>query len=156
MNQDAVKPVPAFKAGQREGFYCRIKGIEAKQAYLTNCVTQDEFTEEKTTEIEKGIKDFLSGASNDDANMPTYAMLAYMALVSARLLPHNSVCRANAEDVTSTDAEYRLCEQEISHLWQNSSETPKFDSTMDETTRLLSDSGVDVSLIEKAAIGLLD
>ena len=54
---------------------------------LDNCITGLDYQKVKIGEIEQGIKDFLSGKDKTNPNMPTYAMLAYMALVSAKLLP---------------------------------------------------------------------
>lgn len=94
----------------------------------------------------------MSGAAATDPNMPTYAMLAYMAVVSARLLPKESVCRDTVnEEVTYTPADMRLCSQEISELWQNAAMITNFDKTMDAVQEQLKSKGVDITLVGKAA-----
>lgn len=84
--------------------------------------------------------------------MPTYAMMAYMAIVSAKLLAEDSVCRTTViEEVSYTPADRRLCTQEVSELWQNAGLNPRFNETMDRVEDRLREDGVDVELIKQAA-----
>lgn len=87
--------------------------------------------------------------------MPTYAMMAYMAIVSAKLLAEDSVCRTTViEEVSYTPADRRLCTQEVSELWQNAGLNPRFNETMDRVEDRLREDGVDVELIKQAASAL--
>ena len=71
----------------RKNFYCQVANAKKNEIILDNCITGLDYQKVKIGEIEQGIKDFLSGKDKTNPNMPTYAMLAYMALVSAKLLP---------------------------------------------------------------------
>ncbi|HAI62580.1 MAG TPA: carboxymethylenebutenolidase, partial [Parasutterella excrementihominis] len=114
-----------------------------------------QFASLKRKQIEALIHRYLAGEKVLDPNLPTYAMMAYMAVVSARLLPRDSVCRRTVEDeIIFTDADRRLCNQEVADLWQRADSNPKFDKTMDNVVEELTKHGVDVSMINQAASSL--
>lgn len=141
--------------GGRHGFYCKITALESGSASLSDCLPLRQFAYLKSKQIEALIHRFMEGEEVKDPNLPTYAMMAYMAVVSARLLPHDSVCRRTVEDeIIYTDADRRLCNQEVSELWQKAESEPRFDKTMDAVIDELAAHGVDVSAINQAASNL--
>lgn len=141
--------------GERHGFYCQITSVEKSSAVLSDCLPLRQFASLKSKQIEALIHRYLAGEKVLDPNLPTYAMMAYMAVVSARLLPRDSVCRRTVEDeIIFTDADRRLCNQEVADLWQRADSNPKFDKTMDNVVEELTKHGVDVSMINQAASSL--
>jgi len=141
--------------GERHGFYCQITSVEKSSAVLSDCLPLRQFASLKSKQIEALIHRYLAGEIVLDPNLPTYAMMAYMAVVSARLLPRDSVCRRTVEDeIIFTDADRRLCNQEVADLWQRADSNPKFDKTMDNVVEELTKHGVDVSMINQAASSL--
>lgn len=141
--------------GRRHGFYCRINEIRAKEASFGDCIPLGQFEVSKAEQVENFIHRYLKGEKIQDPNMPTYAMMAYMAIVSAKLLDKDSVCRTTVfEEVSYTPADRRLCTQEVSELWQNAGLNPRFDETMDRVEDQLKEDGVDVELIKQAASAL--
>lgn len=103
--------------GERHGFYCQITSVEKSSAVLSDCLPLRQFASLKSKQIEALIHRYLAGEKVLDPNLPTYAMMAYMAVVSARLLPRDSVCRRTVEDeIIFTDADRRLCNQEVADL----------------------------------------
>ncbi len=107
----------------------------------------------KIGEIEQGIKDFLSGKDKTNPNMPTYAMLAYMALVSAKLLPTHTLAvrQLQLRKGPQTTADIRACNQEVTTLWQNNSQFENFNEAMDSVERDLMRHGADLNMVRKAA-----
>lgn len=155
-NDADQKRLDGVVLGNRNGFYCKVSTIEAPVVKLTECLPIGQYKAMKMRQIEAGIKRFLSGRSDDDPNMPTYAMLAYTAVVSAKLLPKDSVCRETiSEELTYTSAEMRLCNQEVTRLWENAGVNPKFDETMDSVQDQFQRNGIDIKLLSQAA-GSLD
>lgn len=149
------KMISEVNPGGRYGFYCKIEFVSENAASLTECLPLRQFALLKSKQIESLIHRYLAGEKVLDANLPTYAMMAYMAVVSARLLPHDSVCRRTVEEeITFTDADRRLCNQEVSELWQNAASNPKFDQTMDNVIDELKHKGVDITTINQAASAL--
>ena len=141
--------------GRRHGFYCRIDEIGDKEASFGDCIPLGQFEASKAAQVENVIHRYLKGEKITDPNMPTYAMMAYMAIVSAKLLAEDSVCRTTViEEVSYTPADRRLCTQEVSELWQNAALNPRFDETMDRVEDRLREDGVDVELIKQAASAL--
>lgn len=141
--------------GERHGFYCQITSVDKSSAVLSGCLPLRQFASLKRKQIEALIHRYLAGEKVLDPNLPTYAMMAYMAVVSARLLPRDSVCRRTVEDeIIFTDADRRLCNQEVADLWQRADSNPKFDKTMDNVVEELTKHGVDVSMINQAASSL--
>ena len=141
--------------GERHGFYCQITSVDKSSAVLSGCLPLRQFASLKRKKIEALIHRYLAGEKVLDPNLPTYAMMAYMAVVSARLLPRDSVCRRTVEDeIIFTDADRRLCNQEVADLWQRADSNPKFDKTMDNVVEELTKHGVDVSMINQAASSL--
>ena len=139
----------------RAGFYCRIQDIKDHSAKLTDCLPLKQFADRKEKQIRQIIDSYLRGEKIKDPNIPTYAMMAYMGIVSAKLLPKDSVCRTTVlEEVDFTPAERRLCTQEVAELWQNAGSIPDFDSVMDQVEDQLHKSGVDVEPIKQAASAL--
>ena len=136
----------------RKNFYCQVANAKKNEIILDNCITGLDYQKVKIGEIEQGIKDFLSGKDKTNPNMPTYAMLAYMALVSAKLLPTHSCCQAAAiEDGPQTTADIRACNQEVTTLWQNNSQFENFNEAMDSVERDLMRHGADLNMVRKAA-----
>lgn len=141
--------------GERQGFYCQVTALDSSTAVLSDCLPLRQFASLKSKQIEALIHRYLAGEKVLDPNLPTYAMMAYMAVVSARLLPRDSVCRRTVEDeIIFTDADRRLCNQEVADLWQRADSNPKFDKTMDTVVEELTKHGVDVSMINQAASNL--
>lgn len=141
--------------GGRHGFYCKVEALTDKSASLSDCLPLRQFAALKSKQIESLIHRYLAGEKVLDANIPTYAMMAYMAVVSARLLPADSVCKRTVEEeISFTDADRRLCNQEVSELWQNAASNPKFDQTMDNVIEEFKRKGVDVTVINQAASAL--
>lgn len=92
--------------GERHGFYCQITSVDKSSAVLSGCLPLRQFASLKRKQIEALIHRYLAGEKVLDPNLPTYAMMAYMAVVSARLLPRDSVCRRTVEDeIIFTDAD---------------------------------------------------
>ncbi len=150
------KRVSEITQGLRNGFYCKVSSVENPVIKLSDCIPIAQYKEIKMKEIEAGIRHFLSGKPSVDPNMPTYAMLAYTAVVSAKLLPKDSVCRETvSEEVSYTSAEMRLCNQEVSRLWENAGVNPRFDETMDSVQEQFQKDGIDTKLLSQAA-GSLD
>ena len=58
------------------------------------------------------------------------------------------------DEIIFTDADRRLCNQEVADLWQRADSNPKFDKTMDNVVEELTKHGVDVSMINQAASSL--
>lgn len=136
--------------GERHGFYCQITSVDKSSAVLSGCLPLRQFASLKRKQIEALIHRYLAGEKVLDPNLP-----AYMAVVSARLLPRDSVCRRTVEDeIIFTDADRRLCNQEVADLWQRADSNPKFDKTMDHVVEELTKHGVDVSMINQAASSL--
>ena len=152
VGKDLAKEV---SPGERHGFYCQITSVDKSSAVLSGCLPLRQFASLKRKQIEALIHRYLAGEKVLDPNLPTYAMMAYMAVVSARLLPRDSVCRRTVEDeIIFTDADRRLCNQEVADLWQRADSNPKFDKTMDNVVEELTKHGVDVSMINQAASSL--
>lgn len=138
--------------GKKYTFYCRVANASKNSITLDSCMSGQRYEKIKTAEIETGIKNFLASKDQSNPNMPTYAMLAYMALVSARILPENSVCRETLEGENNrTDADVRSCNREVAQLWENASQIKGFDEAMDSVERDLSRHGADLDMIRKAA-----
>lgn len=136
----------------KKSFYCRVSGAKKNEILLNECISGTTYQEIKTAEIEQGIKNFLSGKDKQNPNMPTYAMLAYMALVSARILPYDSVCKeAVREEAPYTGADIRACNQEITDLWQSTKNYNQFNEAMDSVERDLARHGADLNLVRQAA-----
>lgn len=70
--------------GERHGFYCQITSVDKSSAVLSGCLPLRQFASLKRKQIEALIHRYLAGEKVLDPNLPTYAMMAYMAVVSAR------------------------------------------------------------------------
>lgn len=136
----------------KKNFYCQVISGDRNEIFLGDCISGLSYQKNKINEIEQGIKDYLSGKDQNNPNMPTYAMLAYMALVSAKLLPDQSACKtAISDEGPDTSADIRACNQEVTTLWQNSSESKHFEEAMDSVERDLTRHGADLNMIRQAA-----
>ena len=83
--------------------------------------------------------------------MPNYAMIAYMAVVLAPVLPEDSVCRSLAnESATWTSTDIRICSAETQEVWSEVANSERFSKAMDIAEDKLKASSVDTSILAKA------
>ena len=100
--------------GERHGFYCQITSVDKSSAVLSGCLPLRQFASLKRKQIEALIHRYLAGEKVLDPNLPTYAMMAYMAVVSARLLRGTPSADERLKmRFIFTDADRRLCNQEV-------------------------------------------
>ena len=66
--------------GERHGFYCQITSVDKSSAVLSGCLPLRQFASLKRKQIEALIHRYLAGEKVLDPNLPTYAMMAYMAV----------------------------------------------------------------------------
>lgn len=137
--------------GHRYPFYCQFQNKSRKVLRFNECYPLTQYLSEKKSSFEKAIHTYLQGKKSTDPNMPNYAMIAYMAVVLAPVLPEDSVCRSLAnESATWTSTDIRICSAETQEVWSEVANSERFSKAMDVAEDKLKASSVDTSILAKA------
>lgn len=102
----------------------------------------------------KQIDGFLNGKSEKTLESAHFAMLAYMAMVTARMLPEDSFCRSVADETSWTFEDIRRCGKEVEMIWSNPENPERFYDVMDEVLDRIKKKGADVSILDQAGLAL--
>lgn len=138
--------------GKRHAFFCHFKDYRAGRISFEHCLPLEQYLKERRDGFYQTVGKYLNGEAVDDPNLANYAMLIYMAVVSAEALPANSSCRSIVNDEAGrTLDDIRICSQEIQKLWGEMAEQEKFAILMDKAELKLKNAGVDISILNKAS-----
>lgn len=138
--------------GKRHAFFCNFKEYRAGRISFEHCLPLEQYLKERRDGFYQTIDKYLKGETSDDPNLANYAMLVYMAAVSAEALPANSSCRSVVNDESGrTLDDIRICSREVQKLWAEMAEQEKFALLMDKAELKLKNAGVDISILNKAS-----
>lgn len=138
--------------GKRHAFFCHFKDYRAGRISFEHCLPLEQYLKERRDSFYQTVDKYLKGEAVDDPNLANYAMLIYMAVVSAEALPANSSCRSIVNDEAGrTLDDIRICSQEVQKLWGEMAEQEKFALLMDKAELKLKNAGVDISILNKAS-----
>lgn len=138
--------------GKRYAFCCTFKEYRAGRISFDHCLPLEQYLKERRDGFYQTVDKYLKGEVSDNPNLANYAMLVYMAVVSAEALPANSSCRSTVNDEAGrTLDDVRICSQEVQKLWAEMAEQEEFAILMDKAELKLKNAGVDTSILNKAS-----
>lgn len=138
--------------GKRHAFFCHFKDYRPGRISFSSCLPLEQYLKERRDGFYQTVDKYLKGEASDNPNLANYAMLVYMAVVSAEALPAGSSCRSIVNDEAGrTLDDVRICSQEVQKLWAEMAEQEKFALLMDKAEAKLKKAGVDISILNKAS-----
>lgn len=140
--------------GHRYTFFCKFQSYKEPSLQFDNCLPIDQYLKISRVKMLKQIDGFLNGKSEKSLESAHFAMLAYMAMVTARMLPEDSFCRSVADEASWTFEDIRRCGKEVEMIWSNPENPERFYDVMDEVLDRIKKKGADVSILDQAGLAL--
>lgn len=140
--------------GHRYTFFCKFESYKAQSLQFDNCLPIDQYLKITREKMLRRIDGFLNGKSEKSLESAHYAMLAYMAMVTARMLSEDSFCRSVAEEGSWTFEDIRRCGKDVEMIWSNPDNPEHFYEVMDDVLDRIKKKGADVSLLDQAGLAL--
>jgi len=140
--------------GHRYTFFCRFESFAENNIQFNSCLPIDQYLKTSRIKMLKQIEGFLIGKSEKSLESAHYAMLAYMAMVTARMLPEDSFCRSVADEGSWTFEDIRRCGKDVEKIWSNPDNPEHFYEVMDDVLDRIKKKGADVSILDQAGLAL--